>query len=141
MFSGSDLWAGDAAFCGRWLFTRHLPELTRPLRYCGENLGRVENMWPLLFLAAPVVYGLVLVAEQPLSGLFWLAFAGWMLVSLRLIKRRGPGDVPRAVVSLIAGISLLDALLISGAGLFGYAALAVVGFFLTLGLQRYVSGT
>lgn len=64
-----------------------------------------------------------------------------MLVALWLVKRRGPGDVPRAVVSLIAGISLLDAMLISGTGLYGFAALAVVGFFLTLALQRFVSGT
>jgi 4-hydroxybenzoate polyprenyltransferase len=106
-----------------------------------ENLGRVENLWPLIFLAAPVLYGLVLAAQQPLVGVLWAVFTGWMLFALWLVKRRGPGDVPRAVVSLIAGISLLDALLIGGAGLFGFALLAVLGFLLTLALQRYVSGT
>lgn len=106
-----------------------------------ENLGRVENLWPLIFLAAPAIYGLVLTARQPPVGVFWVVFTGWMLFALWLVNRRGPGDVPRAVVSLIAGISLLDALLIGGAGMYGFAVLAVAGFFLTLALQHYVSGT
>lgn len=106
-----------------------------------ENLGRVENLWPLIFLAAPVIYGALLTLQKPLVGVFWIAFTAWMLVALWFVRRRGPGDVPRAVVSLIAGISLLDAMLIGGAGAIGSAALAVVGFFLTLALQRFVSGT
>ena len=106
-----------------------------------ETLGRVENLWPLLFLAAPLVYGLILVVEQPWAGVFWLALAVWIGVALWFVKRRGPGDVPRAVVSLIAGISLFDALMIAGAGELGLAALAVFGFILTLVLQSYVSGT
>jgi len=106
-----------------------------------ENLGRVENLWPLIFLAAPVIYGLVLATQQDLVGLFWIAFTGWVMFALWLVKRRDPGDVPRAVVSLIAGISLLDAMLIASAGKYGFAALAALGFFLTLTLQRYVSGT
>lgn len=106
-----------------------------------ETLGRVENLWPLVFLAAPLVYGLIQVPAEPLAGLFWLALLAWIGVALWLIRRRGPGDIPRAVVSLIAGIALLDALLIAGAGAFGLAGLAVLGFLATLGLQRWVSGT
>jgi hypothetical protein len=49
--------------------------------------------------------------------------------------------VPRAVISLIAGISLLDAVLIGGTGNLGIAGLAVLGFVLTLVLQRFVPGT
>jgi 4-hydroxybenzoate polyprenyltransferase len=45
------------------------------------------------------------------------------------------------VVSLIAGISLLDAVLIAGAGNVPVAWLAVAGFALTLLLQRFVPGT
>ena len=56
-------------------------------------------------------------------------------------RRRRPGDVPRAVVSLIAGIALLDAVLIAAAGAPGVAWLAVAGFVLTLALQRLVPGT
>jgi len=106
-----------------------------------ENLGRVENLWPLLFLAAPVVYGAWLAMSRPLVFIFWLLFCGWMLVALWLLRRRAKGDIPRAVVSLIAGISLLDAMLIAGTGAAGLAALALLGFGVTLFFQRYISGT
>jgi 4-hydroxybenzoate polyprenyltransferase len=45
------------------------------------------------------------------------------------------------VVNLIAGISLLDALLIAGTGQVGPALAAVAAFVLTLALQRLVPGT
>jgi hypothetical protein len=61
--------------------------------------------------------------------------------ALWLLRRRKPGDVPRAVVSLIAGISLLDAMLLAGAGYVLFAWLAVVAFVITLALQRWISGT
>lgn len=106
-----------------------------------ENLGAVKNLWPLVFLAAPVVAGAALALREPTTALFWLAFVAWIGVALWFVKRRKPGDIPRAVVSLIAGISLLDAMLIAGAGAPGLAVLAVIGFALTLALQRFVSGT
>lgn len=106
-----------------------------------ENLGRVENMWPLVFLAAPVGYGAWLAAAQFAVAPFWLLFSGWMLVALWLLRRRRKGDIPRAVVSLIAGISLLDALLIAGTGSIALAGLALAGFGVTLFFQRYISGT
>ena len=106
-----------------------------------ENLGEVKNLWPLLFLAAPVIAGLVYAVERPVTALFWLVFVIWMAVALWFLRRRKPGDIPRAVVSLIAGISLLDALLIAASGAPGLAILAVAGFGLTLLLQRVVSGT
>jgi len=106
-----------------------------------ENLGEVKNLWPLLFLAAPVLYALVFVAAGPTSATVAALFIIWVGVALWFLKRREPGDVPRAVVSLIAGIALLDAVLIAAAGAPGIAWLAVAGFVLTLGLQRLVPGT
>ena len=106
-----------------------------------ENLGEVKNLWPLLFLAAPLAYGLVLAGTYPLVIAYLLPLAAWMGLALWLIRRRNPGDIPRAVVSLIAGISLFDAMLIAGTGNLGLAGLALLGFFVTLGLQRYVAGT
>jgi len=73
--------------------------------------------------------------------LLWLALVGWIGVALSFLLRRRPGDVPRAVVSLIAGISLLDALLIAGADAIAVAWLCVLGFLVTLALQRFVPGT
>ncbi len=106
-----------------------------------ENLGKVENLWPLLFLAAPVVYGAWLASAQLAVGLFWLLFTVWVLVALWFLRRRRKGDIPRAVVSLIAGISLLDAMLIAGTGALALAGVGLVGFGVTLFFQRYISGT
>ena len=106
-----------------------------------ENLSRVENLWPLAFLAVPVLYGAWLIAPAPLAAPFWVLFCGWMALALWLLRRRRRGDIPRAVVSLIAGISLLDALLIAASGLPGFALAALAGFGVTLFFQRYIAGT
>jgi hypothetical protein len=105
-----------------------------------ETLGEVRHLWPLLFLAAPVVYGLSVAARHPTSALLLVIFVAWIGVALWFLRRRQPGDVPRAVISLIAGVSLLDALLIAAAGAPDVAWLAVGGFLLTLALQRFVPG-
>jgi len=106
-----------------------------------ETLGEVRNLWPLVFLAAPVAYALARALESGSAAALSLAFTLWVGIALWFLRRRQPGDVPRAVVSLIAGISLLDAVLIAGAGALSLAWLAVVAFLLTLVLQRAVPGT
>jgi UbiA prenyltransferase family len=129
----------DALWIGAALMLCYLIGLTYVAKQ--ENLGRVANLWPLLFLAAPVAYGAWLAASHPWAGGFWLLFSAWVLVALWFLRRRRKGDIPRAVVSLIAGISLLDALLIAGAGSLALAGVALAGFGVTLFFQRYISGT
>lgn len=106
-----------------------------------ENLGQVKNLWPLAFLAAPLLYGIFksVTDFQVLPATLILAL--WIGFALYFVRRREKGDIPKAVVSMIAGISLVDALLISTVSSLPIAALAVVAFFLTLFLQRYISGT
>lgn len=106
-----------------------------------ENLNRVGALWPLAFLAVPfvavpAVFGLDIASVAIYAGFAaWVLYAlGWLVVPSRL-------DVPRAVVSLLAGICLLDALLVSAAGNQPLAWAAAAGFPLTLVLQRWVSGT
>jgi 4-hydroxybenzoate polyprenyltransferase len=106
-----------------------------------EHLRRLENSWPLAFLAVPMVYGIYLAGTQPLVALPLAFLAVWALYALWLLGRRRPGDVPRAVVSLIAGISLLDAMLLAGSGSLLFACMAVTAFVVTLALQRWISGT
>ena len=106
-----------------------------------ETLNRVGKLWPLVFLAVPFVavpgvFGLD-VASLPI----YVGFAAWVLYALAWLVMSSRIDVPRAVVSLLAGICLLDALLISAAGNQPLAWAAVAGFPLTLVLQRWVSGT
>jgi len=106
-----------------------------------EHLDRLGAVWPLAFLAVPVAYGIWLALRQPTALLPLLLFIGWTLYALWLLRRRAKGDVPRAVVSLIAGIALLDSVILAGHGAPLLAGLAVVAFVLTLSLQRWVSGT
>ena len=106
-----------------------------------ENLEQIANLWPLAFLAAPVLYGIDLALDRPETVPFLALFVLWMVVSLYFLRRRRAGDIPRAVVGLIAGIALFDAMLIAGSGGLPPALWAVAGFLVTLALQRYVPGT
>jgi len=106
-----------------------------------EAYDRLDRAWPLAVLAIPLLYALTQTGPGMLGLLIWAGLLVVVLIALRLLFRRNPGDVPRAVVTMIAGISLYDAVLIAGMGHAGLALLAVAGFALTLLLQRVVSGT
>jgi len=106
-----------------------------------EHLGRVANLWPLLFLALPLLWGLGAALDGALVAGLALALLAWVLYSVSFLRRRRPGDVPRAVGYLLAGICLWDALVIAAAGQSPAAMLALGLFALTLLLQRFVSPT
>jgi len=106
-----------------------------------EAYDRIDRMWPLGILAMPVLYALWQANAMPFALLLWLAFAIVVLLALRFLLRRGKGDVPLGVVTLIAGIALYDAVLIAAAGELYLAMLAVAGFCATLALQRLAPGT
>lgn len=106
-----------------------------------ENIGKVENAWPLGFLALPVIAGIFYTAGQPAALLVWGLFTGWVGYCLWLVRRREAGDIPRAVGGMIAGIALLDAVLIASADQHLVADFAIAGFLLTLAFQRYIPGT
>lgn len=106
-----------------------------------ETLTEYRNLWPLAFLAAPFVYALPSVLTRPVALVIWAGFLAWVAYAISLLLRRGRVNIPRVVVSLLAGISLLDALLVASAGHPVAAMLGVAGFVLTLFFQRWVSGT
>ena len=106
-----------------------------------EHLNRLGSLWPLGFLALPVLYGLSLALAAPQVWVPWIIYVGVLVFALNLLRRRARGDVPRAVVTLIAGMSVLDAVVLAGAGHTLAAVLAVAAFGLTLMMQKWVSGT
>jgi UbiA prenyltransferase family len=106
-----------------------------------EHLDRIGSLWPLGFLAVPVGYGLWLAAAAPAAWLPLLLYVAVLVFALNLLRRRARGDVPRAVVMLIAGMSVLDAVVLAGAGQSVAAVLAAAAFALTLVLQKWISGT
>jgi 4-hydroxybenzoate polyprenyltransferase len=120
--------------------------LTHVARF--ENATAVGRAWPTLFVFAPtiVVVSRALfgsgVLDAPLAAVL-LVHVGWTLRAVVIALRGGRGAIPRAVVPLIAGISLVDALFIASRAERDYQALvvAIAAFGLTLLLQRWVRGT
>jgi hypothetical protein len=101
----------------------------------------VGHLWPLIFLAAPFVYGLPITAGFGIGLLVCAALLAAVVYALSLMVRPGRANIPRVVSVLIAGICLLDALFIAGAGQPLLALPAALGFPLTLLFQRSIPGT
>jgi hypothetical protein len=130
---------GPAVWGGAAVVLSYLIGLTYVAKQ--ENLTEVRNLWPLAFLGAPFLYAWRSLLDAGAGAILYLALLGWVVFAVSLLVRPGRRDIRRAVVSLIAGISLLDALLIAGAGEPVRALWAVAGFALTLAFQRWVPGT
>jgi 4-hydroxybenzoate polyprenyltransferase len=104
-----------------------------------ENLREPRSLWPLVFLQVPFLY-----APAFMRGTALVSYAllfGWVGYSLSFLLDQRRRNVKRAVSYLIAGISLLDGMLVASAGESLVAALCVAGFLATLFLQRFVPGT
>ena len=105
-----------------------------------ENLERFTNMWPLALLAVPFLVT-ARNAFEPISTVLFVGLFVWVVSAVRLLMQGGRGTIPRVVVRLIAGVSLVDALLVAKAGQPLLAAVTALAFFATLFFQRYVAGT
>jgi len=130
---------GPAVWGGAVVLLSYLIGLTYVAKQ--ENLTEVRHLWPLAFIGAPFLYAWRSLLDAGAGAILYLAFLGWVAFAVSLLVRPRRRDIRRAVVSLIAGISLLDALLIAGAGEPARALWAVAGFALTLAFQRWVPGT
>lgn len=106
-----------------------------------ESLRSARGLAALGFMAVPLVY----TASALLAGVAGLAaytaLVACIAGAVHWLRGTRPDRIPRAVVTLIAGISLLDAALLAGRGAPAAAAIAMLAFPLTLGLQRFVRGT
>jgi len=105
-----------------------------------ETLARFTNLWPLALLALPFVIT-ARNAFEPVSTVLFVGLLVWVVASVRLLMPGGRGTIPKVVVRLIAGVSLVDALLIAHQGQPVLACVAALAFLATLFFQRYVSGT
>jgi len=123
------------AAAGLWSYTAGLTYAAKQ-----EALDRMDSFWPLALLAAPVIIGGALGGAQTLPLVILAGLAAWSTMAVRLFVRRSPGDVPRGVVNLIAGMAIYDAALIA---IFSteLALVALAGFLLTLAFQRIIPGT
>jgi 4-hydroxybenzoate polyprenyltransferase len=113
--------------------------LTHVARF--ENGTTLARLWVLLALLAPTVVTLALGVPGILEVVFLALHVAWTAASLNLLRQKTKGVIGRVVVRLIAGISLLDAVFLSGSGALLPACGALLAFVATLGLQRWVKGT
>ncbi len=126
------LWGCAASFC-------YLVGLTYVAKQ--EDLARPGRLWPLAILAVPFAYALPIAARGGVGLALFLALAGAVGTALVLMARAGRPPMSRVVALLIAGISLLDGVMVAGGGLPGLALLTALGFAVTLASQRAVAGT
>lgn len=106
-----------------------------------ESLGHMKQLWPLALLAAPLLFGALVdrVGLDTLLPLLVLAVATFF--ALARLRRNRPGDISGAVALMIAGIALVDAVLLSHAVGLAAAFVAMLAFVLTLILQRHIAAT
>jgi 4-hydroxybenzoate polyprenyltransferase len=126
------LWGGMGLFA-------YIVGLTYAAKH--ESLDQIEGIWPLLVLALPIAIASAFTVMAPVAVPFLLGLFILMAFAVHRLLRRRKGDVPTAVVSMIAGITLYDAVLSAASGSAAFGWLAVIAFTLTLGLQRVVPGT
>lgn len=117
----------------------HVVGLTYAARQ--ESLDRIGSLWPLAVLAIPFVLALSAATSSWFAWIAWLALAAADLAAVQMLRARArPGAVGAAVGSLIAAISLVDALFVAP-----YAPELVLvcaaGYALTRLLHRVVPGT
>jgi 4-hydroxybenzoate polyprenyltransferase len=106
-----------------------------------ETLAQLTSLWPLAFLAAPFIYGMQDALRSVVPALIYMGFFAWVLYAVRRLMRRSQLDIREGISTLIAGIALLDALLIALADEPWLAVAAVGGCFLTRIAHRFIPGT
>jgi len=110
------------------------------------SIAKMENgpagfrYWPVVSLFLPPVFA---VFRDLTPGVIVLAviMVGWTIYSLTFVYQQKPPAFGRAIASLIAGISLLDALLLATHGEWVAVVIALIAFAATNILQRWIRGT
>jgi UbiA prenyltransferase family len=97
------------------------------------------SAWPLAAVLAAIGYWVGWV-DSVWMALLLVAFAAWVWRALWLI--RGPRRIGQGVVSLIAGVSLFDALAVASVGgSVSAVAVCLAAFLVTIALQTKIAGT
>ncbi|MGC4106273.1 MAG: UbiA family prenyltransferase [Thermomicrobiales bacterium] len=135
------------AFAGAWTTEATLWCAAMLLYVAGlTSIAKMEHgpagfrYWPVVALFLPPVLAIV---RDFSPGVIVLAgvMVGWAVYSLTFVYQQKPPAFGRAIASLIAGISLLDALLLATHGEWIAVGIALIAFVATNVLQRWIRGT
>lgn len=105
-----------------------------------ERRTTLVGWWPAALLFLPAL-AFVTIVVPGWSWLLPLLFIGWVAYSISFVYRREGRSVGSAIGHLIAGIALLDTLVLVALGSVLGGLLALAAFVLTLFLQRFIRGT
>ena len=105
-----------------------------------EHGPAATRYWPVVTLFLPVVFALTQQQSVVMVGLV-LLLIGWVLYALSFIARGPNRSIGGAIGRLIAGIALVDALVLESVGSGGGVIIALVAFTATFVFQRYIKGT
>jgi 4-hydroxybenzoate polyprenyltransferase len=127
----------DAVGTASLLLLLYVVGLTHIARF--ETASSVGRLWPAALLLLPLA---MVVTGKPTWSVAVAAalFAAWTARGI-LLAARGGRQIGRGVVSLIAGMALFDALVALTMQNLEVGIAAVIAWALTLGLQRWISGT
>jgi hypothetical protein len=135
------------AFSGAWSTEATLWCVVMLLYVAGlTSIAKMEHgpagfrYWPVASLFLPPLLAIV---RDFSPGVIVLAgvMVGWTVFSLGFVYQQRPPAFGRAIASLIAGISLLDGLLLATHGEWIAVGIALVAFVATNVLQRWIRGT
>lgn len=103
-----------------------------------EGMASIAQSMPVLLLASPIVFGLLQASSSAWILLPVLLLFGLVCLAVYLVRRGRPPDVPRATKLLVAGICLLDAILIAPYAASSWVLVATGLFLVTIVLQRRI---
>lgn len=105
-----------------------------------EHGNAATRYWPVVTLFLPVIYALV---ERPalITVILALFFVAWVIYSCSFVFRTTGKSIGGAIARLIAGISLVDALVLISVDAPWGVVVALIAFAATFFFQRYIKGT
>lgn len=106
-----------------------------------ESLPGVGRYWPIATVILPAVVAVIIEPQDVLVWSLAAALVLWVIHSASFAYRTTNRQVGGAIARLIAGISLLDALVLATHEAWWGVLIAMLCLALTMFLQRYIKGT
>ncbi|MGH1342029.1 MAG: UbiA family prenyltransferase [Nannocystales bacterium] len=129
----SSVWLGGVLLMG------YVLGLTYAAKF--ENRGGMGRWAPLLGLVAPAIVILLTWSGAPWLRSFFGGYAMWVQRAISLVRSGKPEKIRKAIGALIAGIALLDAMVVANCGSTGLALVCVAAFGASLAAQSRIAGT
>ncbi len=106
-----------------------------------EHVNTLNAWWPISLLGAPLIYVISLAQYSPIILFLATILTIWTGYWVRILLPGKHRSISRSVSNLLAGICLIDILILVGMTQYGMATVGVFAFLLTLFLQKRIKAT